>query len=91
MGQCGILMYKIGIASRYPCKQNRRGNGMSTKEFDEYEFKDISKRVKITYRRDSDERLNPWEITNFVSRVTTCIYKIERDTEYHCAGNQSGR
>lgn len=50
---------------------------MSTKEFDEYEFKDISKRVKITYRRDSDERLNPWEITNFVSRVTTCIYKIE--------------
>ncbi len=50
---------------------------MNTKEFEEYEFKNTHQRVKIKYMRDSDERLNPWEITNFVSRVSTYIYKIE--------------
>lgn len=49
----------------------------NTNKFDEYEYKNIYQRIRIKYLRDSEERLNPWEITNFVSRVSTYIYKIE--------------
>lgn len=44
---------------------------MSGEHFDEYEFKNIYERIRIKFMRDSAERLNPWEITNFVSRVST--------------------
>lgn len=50
---------------------------MSTEKFDEYEYKNSNQRIRIKYLRDSEERLNPWEITNFVSRVSTYMYKIE--------------
>lgn len=50
---------------------------MSAKKFDEYEYKKNNQRIKIEFLRDTKERLNPWEITNFVSRVTTYMYKIE--------------
>jgi len=51
--------------------------GMDKEFFDEYQYKDNSIRIKIEYCRDEETRLNPWEITNFVSRVSTYIYKIE--------------
>ena len=38
---------------------------------------DNNQRIRIRFLRDSEERLNPWEITNFVSRVSTYMYKIE--------------
>ena len=44
--------------------------------FNEYTYKN-SIRIKVKYLRDSEVRLNPWEITNFVSRITTYMYKIE--------------
>lgn len=50
---------------------------MSAKKFDEYEYKNNNQRIRIRFSRDSEERLNPWEITNFVSRVSTYMYKIE--------------
>ena len=50
---------------------------MSTKQFDEYEYKKYNQRIRVKFLRDSEERLNPWEITNFVSRVSTYMYKIE--------------
>lgn len=52
-------------------------NGMDTKRFDEYEYKKSDERIRIKFLRKSEKRLNPWEITNFISRVTTCMYKIE--------------
>lgn len=50
---------------------------MSTKKFDEYEYKNNNQRIRIKFLRDSEERLSPWEITNFISRVSTYMYKIE--------------
>ena len=50
---------------------------MSVEKFDEYEYKNNNQRIRIRFLRDSEERLNPWEITNFVSRVSTYMYKIE--------------
>ena len=50
---------------------------MSAKKFDEYEYKNNNQRIRISFLRDTEERLNPWEITNFVSRVSTYMYKIE--------------
>lgn len=50
---------------------------MSVEKFDEYEYKNNYQRIRIRFLRDSEERLNPWEITNFVSRVSTYMYKIE--------------
>lgn len=50
---------------------------MSAKKFDEYEYKNTNQRIRIRFSRKSEERLNPWEITNFVSRVSTYMYKIE--------------
>ncbi len=49
---------------------------MSAKKFDEYEYKNNNQRIRISFLRDTEERLNPWEITNFVSRVSTYMYKI---------------
>ena len=46
-------------------------------DFNEYEQKNTSMRVRLTYVRDSKSRLNPWEITHFISRITTYMYKIE--------------
>lgn len=46
-------------------------------EFNEYERKNTGLRVKITYERTSGRRMNPWEISNFISRITTHMYKIE--------------
>lgn len=46
-------------------------------EFNEYERKNTDLRVKITYERTSGRRMNPWEISNFISRITTHMYKIE--------------
>ena len=46
-------------------------------EFKEYEFKEIQKRIRIKYIRESNVNLNPWEITNFVSRISSCFYKLE--------------
>lgn len=45
--------------------------------FNEYKQKKSGMRVKLTYVRDSKSRLNPWEITHFISRITTYMYKIE--------------
>lgn len=45
--------------------------------FNEYSYKDATKRLKFRYIRQKDSHLNPWEITNFVSRVSTYMYKIE--------------
>ena len=45
--------------------------------FDEYTYKNTDGRVNIKYIRDEESRLNPWEITNFVSRISTYMYKIE--------------
>ena len=45
--------------------------------FNEYEYKGYEKRVNISFLRNSIERINPWEITNFVSRISTYMYKIE--------------
>lgn len=50
---------------------------MSAKKFDEYEYKNTNQRIRIKFSRKSEERLNPWEITNFVSGVSTYMYKIE--------------
>lgn len=44
---------------------------MSINEFDEYEHKNNKERIRIKYDRDSDERLNLWQITNFIDRVST--------------------
>lgn len=49
---------------------------MVKKIFDEYVYKN-NIRIKIKYLRNSEARLNPWEITNFVSRISTYMYKIE--------------
>lgn len=43
-------------------------------EFNEYERKNTGLRVKITYERTSGRRMNPWEISNFISRITTHMY-----------------
>lgn len=45
--------------------------------FNEYEYKNTKTRVKITYERAAERRMNPWEISNFVNRITTHMYKIE--------------
>lgn len=50
---------------------------MGKGNFDEYEYKNSYTRIRINFLRDSAKRLNPWEITNFVSRVSTYMYKIE--------------
>lgn len=50
---------------------------MSIQKFEEYAYKDCSQRIRIRFERNSEDRLNPWEITNFVSRVSTYMYKIE--------------
>lgn len=50
---------------------------MNEKNFDEYQLKKHNQRIRVKFRRNSDERLNPWEITNFISRVSTYMYKIE--------------
>ena len=50
---------------------------MDAKEFNEYAYKNRGERIRVRFLRDSSERLNPWEITNFVSRVSTYMYKIE--------------
>ena len=46
-------------------------------EFKEYKFKEIQKRIRMKYIRESNVNLNPWEITNFVSRISSCFYKLE--------------
>lgn len=56
--------------------------------FQEYEYKNRENRIRINYLRDSEERLNPWEITNFISRVTTYMYKIEMLNTIALAINQ---
>lgn len=50
---------------------------MAMINFDEYTYKNTDGRVNIKYIRDEESRLNPWEITNFVSRISTYMYKIE--------------
>ncbi|MCM1182127.1 MAG: hypothetical protein NC337_01995 [Roseburia sp.] len=45
--------------------------------FDEYKRKNINTRVRITYARTCEKRLNPWEISHFISRITTYMYKVE--------------
>ena len=60
----------------------------SIKIFNEYEYKNIHKRIRINFLRDSEDRLNPWEITNFVSRVSTYMYKIELINSIALAINQ---
>lgn len=50
---------------------------MGAKKFNEYEYKNNNQRIRVRFLRNSEERLNPWEITNFVSRVSTYMYKIE--------------
>lgn len=61
---------------------------MSINEFDEYEHKNNKERIRIKYNRDSDERLNPWEITNFIDRVSAYMYKIEMLNTIALAINQ---
>lgn len=61
---------------------------MSINEFDEYEYKNNNERIRIKYDRDYDQRLNPWEITNFIDRVSTYMYKIEMLNTIALAINQ---
>lgn len=50
---------------------------MSKIYFDEYKYKNTKHRLSIEYFRDCEERLNPWDITNFISRISTYMYKLE--------------
>lgn len=61
---------------------------MSAKKFNEYEYKNNDQRIRVRFLRNSEERLNPWEITNFVSRVSTYMYKIEMLNTIALAINQ---
>ena len=61
---------------------------MGAKKFNEYEYKNNNQRIRVRFLRNSEERLNPWEITNFVSRVSTYMYKIEMLNTIALAINQ---
>ena len=61
---------------------------MGAKKFNEYEYKNNDQRIRVRFLRNSEERLNPWEITNFVSRVSTYMYKIEMLNTIALAINQ---
>ncbi|WP_133051127.1 hypothetical protein, partial [Ruminiclostridium hungatei] len=45
--------------------------------FEEYNIKDLSNRVSLEFVRDREGLLNPWQISNFIGRLSSYYYKIE--------------
>ncbi len=58
-------------------KAHRMKAGEPMTVFNEYERKNTNVRVRITYERTSQKRMNPWEISSFISKITTYMYKVE--------------
>lgn len=45
--------------------------------FDDYDFKNTSKRIKMSFRQIYDETMYPWEIAGFLNELNTSYYKFE--------------
>lgn len=45
--------------------------------FDDYKYKNTSKKVRFTLRQKEEKILSPWQISNFVNNFNTYYYKTE--------------
>ncbi|SUX35866.1 hypothetical protein [Chromobacterium violaceum] len=45
--------------------------------FDDYDFKNIKRRVSVRFSQKRDEPIYPWEIAGFLSKLNTSYYKLE--------------
>lgn len=45
--------------------------------FDDYAYKDTSKRIRLRFAQKRDEPMYPWEIAAFLNRLNTVYYKFE--------------
>jgi len=47
------------------------------KEFDDYKFKNISKKIRFSLKQKKCKFLSPWELSSFISSFNTNYYKTE--------------
>lgn len=45
--------------------------------FDDYDYKDTSKRISAKFAQERDEPMYPWEIAGFLNKFNTVYYKFE--------------
>lgn len=45
--------------------------------FDDYDYKDTSKRISAKFSQERDEPMYPWEIAGFLNKFNTVYYKFE--------------
>lgn len=45
--------------------------------FDDYDYKDVSTRIKVKFSQRRDEPMYPWEIASFLKKLNTVYYKFE--------------
>lgn len=45
--------------------------------FDDYEYKNTDKRIRLAIKQTREKELSPWEISNFVSNFNTYYYQSE--------------
>lgn len=45
--------------------------------FDDYKYKNTSKRITLSIKQKKDKNLSPWEISNFVGKFNTYYYQTE--------------
>ena len=45
--------------------------------FDDYDFKNTGKRIKMCFRQVREETMYPWEIAGFLNELNTSYYKFE--------------
>lgn len=46
------------------------------RRFDEYKLKNTKMRIKSEYVSEEND-ISPWEVSNFTSKISTCIYKTD--------------
>ena len=45
--------------------------------FDDYEYKDTTKCIKLKLKQIEEKKLNPWEVSSFLNKFNTYYYKAE--------------